>query len=78
MVNRFDLVITDLEMPDGDGMWLMKRIALLKDPPPVILVSGNISLSEEEARNGGATAFFRKPYCISDFLEAVNKLSSGK
>ncbi len=36
---RFDLVITDLDMPGTDGMELARGIAALPSPPPVALVS---------------------------------------
>ena len=33
--NRFDCVLTDLVMPDGDGFWLLEHIATLPHPPVV-------------------------------------------
>ncbi|RYE17493.1 MAG: response regulator, partial [Sphingobacteriales bacterium] len=36
---RFDLVITDMQMPDMDGVDLARGVKKVKNPPPVIMLS---------------------------------------
>jgi len=36
----FDLVITDIVMPDQDGLGLLNELRRRADPPPVIVISG--------------------------------------
>lgn len=45
---RFDLVLSDLSMPKLDGASLAKRIRATESPPPIILMSGNVSAEEAE------------------------------
>lgn len=45
---RFDVVLTDLSMPRLDGASLAKRIRASDSPPPVILMSGNVSPQDAE------------------------------
>lgn len=39
-VGRVDLVVSDVEMPQLDGLALLARLHALPSPPPVLLVSG--------------------------------------
>jgi two-component system, cell cycle sensor histidine kinase and response regulator CckA len=45
---RFDLVLTDLSMPKLDGAGLAKRIRATESPPPIVLMSGNVSVEDAE------------------------------
>ena len=38
--NHFDLVITDIVMPEQDGLGLLNELRKLADAPPVIVISG--------------------------------------
>ncbi len=38
--NHFDLVITDIVMPDQDGLGLLNELYKCVAPPPVIVISG--------------------------------------
>ena len=46
--SRFDLVVTDLAMPRLDGASLAQRIRATQSPPPIILMSGNVSAEDAE------------------------------
>lgn len=58
-----DIVISDVRMPEGDGMELLDRLKA-RNPfsPLVILVSGFADISLEEAYDRGAEAVFPKPF----------------
>lgn len=59
--NDFDLVISDIEMRNGDGHWLLDQIKTLNTRPRVIIVSGKIDACEMKLKRAGAEAFFPKP-----------------
>ena len=60
--NKIDIVISDVRMPNGDGISLLKKIREL-DPgiPIVLLATGFADLTESEARGMGANALLEKP-----------------
>lgn len=71
-VEEIDLIISDLQMPDGDGLWLLSYIRSRKENDlPVIIVSGHPSMTSEEIKNAGANFFFPKPYDVLKLRDAV-------
>jgi DNA-binding response OmpR family regulator len=66
------LVISDLRLPDGDGLEVVRAARRSPRPPSVIVVTGHPS---EEQRNAalsaGATAFLAKPFAAAVLLATV-------
>ncbi|GMV82171.1 MAG: sigma-54-dependent Fis family transcriptional regulator [Planctomycetota bacterium] len=59
---EFDLVVTDLRLPDGDGMELLKEAKRLSPGTPVILVTGHGSEETAvKAMKQGAFNYLAKP-----------------
>jgi CheY-like chemotaxis protein len=65
---RLDLVVTDLLLPVMDGLELADRLARLEAPPPVLFISGVISM-----RNLPGPVL-TKPFGPSVFLEQVARM----
>ncbi len=56
------LILTDLKMPQLDGLGLLERVRERKNPPPVILISGHGDVATAvEAMQRGAVNFLEKP-----------------
>ncbi len=73
---EFDLIISDLSMPDMDGFELLKELSTIKADIPIIVVSG---LGEDGcmlniAKHFGADYTFEKPFDNNDLLKKVNEL----
>jgi len=73
---RFDLVITDFNMPLMSGLGLAEEIWTRWHPfsPPVILMSGTSS-EEVALREKGppdVAAFLSKPFSVEDLMETVH------
>lgn len=68
-----DLIITDMKMPDGDGLQLLKSVKTLqtKKMPVVFFISGFSDVSVEEAYEIGVSAVFPKPFDRVALHEAV-------
>lgn len=71
---KFDLVISDLEMPNGGGEWLLENLQKIAQPPRVIILSGKIDVTESHLLKKGALAFFRKPVAFATLINFVTKL----
>lgn len=67
---RWDVVLTDLSMPRLDGVGLGQRIRSMDQPPPVVLLSGNLDEADDAALNALFAAVLRKPIEVPD-LDAV-------
>jgi len=69
---RFDLVVTDVNMPGMNGIELAQHITRLREDVPIIMTTGyNELMSDEEARDHGARSLLRKPYRRGDLARAV-------
>jgi DNA-binding NtrC family response regulator len=62
--DRFSLVITDMVMPDIDGLTLMKKIKEEDPSIPVVIITGFGSQMVDEAMRAGADGFIEKPFKI--------------
>jgi len=61
--NKVDLVVSDVRMPNGDGVFLLNEIKKSNVFMPVVmLVTGFSDLTLDEAYELGADAVFAKPY----------------
>jgi len=70
-----DLLITDLRLPDGDGLVLVRAARALPTPAPVIVVSGfAFGASREAAAQAGATAILGKPFSTDEFTKLVRAI----
>lgn len=66
---RLDLIVSDIQMPEGDGISLARSVGACYPSIPFVLVSGYVrpELSLE-------VAFLQKPFLPSQFLRVVHKL----
>ncbi len=75
----FDVVVTDLRMPDMDGMVLLKEIRA-KDPSlPVILITAFGSIETAvEAMKEGASNFVPKPFKMQTLKAVIDRAIEQK
>ncbi len=71
---RIDLVITDIIMPDKDGLDVIKE--LRKDHPQVKIIASAASGDEllSLAMDAGANRSLEKPFALNKVLELVEEL----
>ena len=69
-----DIILLDLNLPDGSGLTLLDRIALDNPSPPVILITayGEVDTAVE-AMKKGAQDFLQKPLDLERLLQAVER-----
>lgn len=69
---RFDLLATDIRLPGGSGMSLLRRAQSAKPEVPVVLMTGAPELDTAiEAVELGASSYLAKPFSPRDFLDVV-------
>jgi DNA-binding NtrC family response regulator len=70
--DSFDLVISDLRLPDGDGLSILQEIRKSGSEIPVVILTayGEVD-SYLEAMNAGATEYLNKPVKSEELLAVV-------
>ncbi|MGD9686630.1 MAG: response regulator [Desulfobacter sp.] len=72
--NAFDLVITDMSMPNMDGRLLSEKILSLKKDMPIILCTGfHDSFTEKDAAKMGIRRYLHKPVPIQTLTLAIRE-----
>ena len=67
-----ECLVVDVRLPGMSGLDLQRRLREAGSPVPVIVVTfGGDDEVRRRAFEGGATAFFVKPYACDDLIEAV-------
>lgn len=70
----FDLLITDLKLPDDSGMELLKLAQQKKKPIPTILMTGYADVSTAvEAIKRGAVDYISKPFRPEELLMIIEQ-----
>jgi CheY-like chemotaxis protein len=60
--HKVDIIVSDIRMPDGDGVSLLNSIRKTEPNLPVVFfVSAFADISESSAKNLGAKALLKKP-----------------
>ena len=78
---KFDMILTDINMPIMDGL---KLVSMVRNDPvhkaiPIIIIT--TEGADEDRKRGlalGANAYIAKPIQTADLLSVVNEIISGK
>jgi len=71
---RFDLVMTDLRLPDLDGMRLIRQLRSKRPETAIIIITGFGSVSSAaEAIRLGVCDYIEKPFTPEQITEAINR-----
>jgi signal transduction histidine kinase/DNA-binding response OmpR family regulator len=74
----FDVVVTDLTMPQMTGDRLAKAILDIRPSTPIILCTGfSASLDEKRAASAGVRLFLHKPILKQDIAKAIRDALNG-
>ena len=73
--NHFDLIITDMTMPQMSGVQFSKKIKEIKQDIPIIICSGHSSVADEKKmRDVGISTYAMKPIGISEIAKLIRKV----
>lgn len=75
--SRFDLILTDQNMPNMDGLTLIRRLRALpayRSVPILMLTTESSAAMKQQGRDAGANGWLVKPFDPNKLLEVVAKL----
>ena len=76
--DRFDMVITDMTMPNMTGDMLARELIKIRPDIPIILCTGfSEKITEEKAKGIGIRKFILKPISMSDLAKAIREVMVG-
>ncbi len=77
--NSFDVILTDLKMPDVDGMEVLKNAKDADSQSQVILITAHGTIDNAvEAMKAGATDYIAKPVKMAELREKVRKAMENR
>ena len=72
---RVDLVVTDLRLPDGDGLRLLERWSETGAPPPFVLISGVAEVDDTvRALRLGVADCLTKPFSMAELRQVITRI----
>ena len=75
LIERFDMVITDLRMPGASGLDVARIARQERPPPEVVLATAHMSGDEErECARLGVAACLRKPFDPDDAIRVIQEV----
>jgi len=74
LAENFDLVVTDLKMPDLDGMDLVRTLRSKRPRTAVVVITGYGTVrSALEAARAGVSDYLEKPFTPAQLTEAAGR-----
>ncbi|MCA1686812.1 MAG: response regulator [Planctomycetia bacterium] len=74
----FDLIISDIGLPDGTGLELMRRVVARRGPVPAIALTGyGMEEDIQRSREAGFTAHMTKPIDFTKLESMIRQISRG-
>jgi len=72
---KYDLVITDLIMPDVSGIEVLQAVKKQYPTMPVIITAGvDIRETQIDLKKYGKSVFIKKPFTLGDISESIRGL----
>lgn len=71
--NEVDAVLSDIRMPEGDGVFLLKHFARHFPKIPVYIMTGFTDYPTEELLELGAKSVLLKPFQLSTMHEKIQE-----
>lgn len=70
---RFDAVLLDRGLPDGDGLDLLRRFRAMEEPPAILVLTARGTLADRcEGLNRGADDYLVKPVAMEELVARLN------
>ncbi len=71
----FDVVVSDIGLPDGTGLELMRELLTARPIKGIALTGYGLASDVEESRRAGFAAHLTKPIKFADVAETIRRLT---
>ena len=75
---KFDLVVTDFEMPGMNGIDFRRQVEIVSPATRVLLTTGSGFFTDESAREIGFCGLLCKPFSIGTLKQTLAKLANDE
>jgi DNA-binding response OmpR family regulator len=73
--SRYDAIILDLGLPDGDGLTLLRDLRSRRDATPVLVLTARDGVDDRvEGLNSGADDYLLKPFAMPELVARLKAL----
>ncbi|MBT4877324.1 MAG: response regulator, partial [Desulfobacula sp.] len=77
--DKFDLIITDMQMPNMPGEKLSAELIKIRSDIPILLCTGfSETMSEKRAASLGIKGFLLKPIVMNDLAQKIREVLDKK
>ena len=73
-ISKIDVVLSDIQMPDGSGIELLKSIRSSGNLTPVLIMTARADIAEEDIVSIGGDGFIRKPLDLEKMIAILIKI----
>ena len=72
---RYDVVVLDLGLPDGDGRVVLRKLRARGDATPILILTARDALADKvDGLNAGADDYLLKPFAIEELIARLRAL----
>lgn len=71
--NKYDLLLLDKNLEDSQGESLIQEMNKMNTKIPIVLLTGDLSLSDDYIKKIGVKDVIFKPFQIEEFFEKIEK-----
>lgn len=75
--NSYNLVISDMKMPDFSGLDVIEHVRKVSPKSKIAIMSGNVGEDVQNILHLGADTYISKPFSNEELMRSINKLLSN-
>lgn len=70
----FDLIISDYQLDDGDGLWLLEQLKNIQHAPPCLILTADLTVEAGIFLQAGAKGFCYRHLIVDSLLKEVRRI----
>jgi CheY-like chemotaxis protein len=74
----FDVIVSDLGLPDGDGYELMRRIRTIRSMPGIAMSGYGMNEDRRRSHEAGFSEHLVKPIDLEQLIAAIRRVTDNR